>query len=110
MTTEDICDHLKLEIRNKPDLVMKHNGKNDLINNSKSLANYKHMVDSVRSKLPNRKLAITNVITRKDKNEIKKKSGDNDKLSKFCKMNKIDVIHIRFFISNSIYGVNVRVA
>ena len=77
VTTEDICDHLKLEIRNKPDLVMKHARKNDLINNSKSLANYKHMVDSVRSKLPNRKLAITNVITRKDKNEIEKKSGDN---------------------------------
>ena len=31
------------------------------------------MVDSVRSKLPNCKLAISNVTTRKDKNEIDKK-------------------------------------
>ena len=33
------------------------------------------MVDSVRSKLPNCKLAISNVTTRKDRNEIDKKSG-----------------------------------
>ena len=34
------------------------------------------MADLVRSKLPNCKLAISNLITRKDKNEIDKKSGD----------------------------------
>ena len=33
------------------------------------------MVDSVRPKLPNCKLAISNVTTRKDTNEIDKKSG-----------------------------------
>ena len=44
-------------------------------NNSRSLENYKRMADSVKSKLPNCKLAISNVITRKDKNEIDKKSG-----------------------------------
>ena len=51
------------------------------------------MADSVRSKLPNCKLAISNVITRKDKNEIDKKVETfNSKLSKFCKKNKIDII------------------
>ena len=40
----------------------------------------------------------------------KKVETINIKLSKFCKMNKIDVFGTRFFISNSIYGVNVRVA
>ena len=34
------------------------------------------MTDSVRYKLPNCKLAISNVLTRKDKNDIDKKSGD----------------------------------
>ena len=33
------------------------------------------MVDSVRSKLPNCKLAISSVTTRKDRNEIDKKSA-----------------------------------
>ena len=48
---------------------------------------------TVRSKLPNYKLAIPNVITKKDKNEIDKKVETfNIKLSTFCKKNKIDVI------------------
>ena len=72
-TTEDICDHLKPEIRKKRDVVIIHAGTNDLTNNSKSLENYKRMTDSVRFKLPIWKLAISNVITRKDKNEINKK-------------------------------------
>ena len=36
-TTEDICDHLKPEIRKKPDVVIIYAGTNDLTNNSKSL-------------------------------------------------------------------------
>ena len=61
-----------------------HAGTNDLSNNSKSLENYKRMADSVRSILPNCKLAMSNVITRKDKNEIDKKVETfNIKLSNF---------------------------
>ena len=46
----------------------------------------------VRSKLPNCKLTISNVIARKDKNEIDKKVETfNIKLSKFCKKNKIEI-------------------
>ena len=51
------------------------------------------MAYSVRSKLPNCKLVISNVITRKDKNQIDKKVQTfNSKLSKFYKKNKIDII------------------
>ena len=64
-TTEDICGHLKPEIRKKPEIVIIHAGTNDLTNNSKSLENCKRMADSVRSKLPNCRLTISNVITRK---------------------------------------------
>ena len=50
------------------------------------------MANSVRSKLPNCKLAISNVITRKDKDEINERVETfNIKLSKFCKKNKIDI-------------------
>ena len=39
------------------------------------------------------RIFISNVITRKDKNEIDKKVETfNSKLSKFCKKNKIDII------------------
>ena len=93
-TTEDMCDHLKSEIRKKPDLVIIQAGANDLTNNGKSLENFNRMTDSVRSKLPNCKLAISNVITRKDNNEIDKKVETfNIKLSKFYKNNKIDIMN-----------------
>ena len=72
-TTEDISAHLKPEIRKKPYVVIIHAGINGLTSNSRSLENYKRMVDSVRSKLPNCKLAISNVVTRKDKSETEKK-------------------------------------
>ena len=65
MTTEDICDHLKPEIWKKHDVTFIHARTNDLTNNIKSLENYERMADSVRSKLPNCKLTISNVITRK---------------------------------------------
>ena len=51
------------------------------------------MADLVRSKLENCQLLISNVKTRKDKNEIDKKvEAFNIKLSKFYKKNKIDMI------------------
>ena len=37
VTTEDICDHLKPEIRKKPNVVIMHARTNDLINKSKLL-------------------------------------------------------------------------
>ena len=90
VATEDICDHLKPEIWKKPDVVIIHAGTNDLTNNNKLLENYKGMADLVRSKLPNCKLVISNLMTRKDKNEIDKKVETfKIKLSKFCKKNKI---------------------
>ena len=91
--TEDICDHLKPEIQKKSDVATTHAGANDLTNNSKSLENYRRMTDSVISKLPNCNLAISNVITRKDKNEIDKKVETfNIKLSKFCKNSKLNIM------------------
>ena len=53
------------------------------------------MVDSVRSKLPNCKLAISNVTTRKDRNEIDKKKWRHSilKFLNFPKNpNQIDII------------------
>ena len=37
-TAEDICNHLKSEIRKKPDVVIIHAGTNNLTNNSISLS------------------------------------------------------------------------
>ena len=74
VTADDICDHFKPEIWNKPDVVIINAVTNDLTSNSKSSENYGRIAYSLRSKLPNRKLAISNATTRKDKNDIGKKS------------------------------------
>ena len=72
--TDDICGHFKPEIWNKSDVVIIPAGTNDLTSNSKSLENYGRIAYSLRSKLPNWKLAICNATTRNDKDEIGKKS------------------------------------
>ena len=88
-TAEYICHHLKPEIWKKSVVVIIHDGTNDLTNNSKSIKIYKRAADSVRSKLPNGKPAISNVTIRKDKNDIDKKAETfNIKLSNFCKRTK----------------------
>ena len=92
-STLDICDHVKPEIRKNPDVIIVHAGSNDLTNNIKSLENYKRILDLVRSKLPNCKLAISNVTTRKDRKGIDEKVEKfNARLWKFCEKNKVDCI------------------
>ena len=92
-TTEDICDFIKPEVRKKPDIIIVHAGTNDITNNTKSFENYKKITDTIKSKLPNCKYAISNVVMRKDKPDIEKKVIEfNSRLSKFCSKNKIDII------------------
>ena len=68
-------------------------GTNDITNNTKSFENYKKITDTIKSKLPNCKYAISNVVMRKDKPDIEKKVIEfNSRLSKFCSKNKIDII------------------
>ena len=73
---EDICDFIKPEVRNKPDIIIVHAGTNDITNNTKSFENYKKITDTIKSKLPNCKYAISNVVMRKDKPDIEKKVID----------------------------------
>ena len=92
-TTEDICDFIKPEVRKKPDIIIVHAGTNDITNNTKSLENYKKITDTIKSKLPNCKYAISNVVMRKDKPAIADKVIEfNSRLSNFCSKNKIDII------------------
>ena len=71
--TEDICDYIKPELRKKPDIIIVHAGRNNITNNTKLFENYKKIKDTIKSKLPNCKYAISNVIMRKDKPDMVKK-------------------------------------
>ena len=76
----------------KTDIIIVHAGTNDITNDTKSFENYKKITDTVKSKLPNCKYAISNVIIRKDKANIEKVIEFNSRLSKFCSKNKMDII------------------
>ena len=91
-TMEDIYDFIKPEARKKPDIIIVHAETNDIRNNTKSFENYKNITDTIKSRLPNCKYAISNVVMRKDKPDIEKKVIEfNSRLSKFCSKNKIDI-------------------
>ena len=50
-------------------------------------------MDTIKSKLPNCKYAVSNVIIRNDKPDIEKKDVEfNSRLSIICSKNKIDII------------------
>ena len=70
-----------------------HVGTNDTTNKTKSFEKYKNLTDTVNPNLPNFKYAILKVIIRKYKPGIEKRVIDfNNRLSKFCSKNKIDII------------------
>ena len=81
------------EVRKKPDVIIVRAGTNDITNNTRSFDNYKKITDTIKSKLPNYKYAISNVVTRKDKPDIENKVIEfNSRFSKFCSKNKVDII------------------
>ena len=73
--TEDIYDFMKPEVRKKTVIIIVHANYNysDITNNTKSFENYKKITDTIKSKLPNCKYAISNVVMRKNKPDIEKK-------------------------------------
>ena len=84
-----ICDQ-----KSKRNLIISHYTRwNTKSSNTKSLENRKRVADSVRSKSPNCKLAILNIITGNNKNKIDKNVETfNIRLSKFCNKNRRDII------------------
>ena len=71
---------------------MVHAGTNEITNNTKSFKNYKKIMDTIKSKLPNIKYAISNVIIRKDKPDIEKGYRVQQQALKILQKNKIDII------------------
>ena len=92
-------DYIKPEVHKKPDIIIVHSGWNDITSSTKSFENYKKVtdtikiMDTIKTKLPNCKYAISNVIIRKAKQDIEKKVTEfNSRLSECCSKNKIDII------------------
>ena len=85
-TTIDICDYIKPELRQKPDVVIVHCGTNDIPNNINTVKKIKKLVKEIEENnhenIP--QVVIFNIIKRNDQDCNEEIQNVNDKLQRFC--------------------------
>ena len=85
-TTIDICDYIKPELRQKPDVVIVHCGTNDIPNNINTVKKIKKMVKEIeennQENIP--QVLISSIIKRYDQDYNEEIQSMNDKLQRFC--------------------------
>ena len=84
-TTIDICDYIKQELRQKPDVVIVHCGLNDIRNNINTVKKVKKLVKAIEENnhenIP--QVVISNIIKRHDQDNNEEIQSINDKLQRF---------------------------
>ena len=85
-TTEDIADYIKLIIRRKLDIILVHNGTNDLTNSVNTISKVRKVVKAVEEMDGNNevKLHFSSIIVRKDRDLEKEIKEANTKLKNYC--------------------------
>ena len=92
-TSEDLMDHIKPATRRKPDIVVLHIGTNDLTDGINTQENLQEVVDILQLESNETKIALSSVVTRSDKSNMRLKvSTLNTSLKAFCAKNHIDLI------------------
>ena len=71
-TSDVILDKLDDFLKNKPDGLIVHAGKNDITKGQNPLNNVKKILKQVKKLSPNAKVAFSSMVTRKDKKDISK--------------------------------------
>ena len=92
-TSDVILDKLEDFLKNKPDGLIVHAGKNDITKGKNLLNNDKKILKKVKKLSPNTKVAFSSIVTRKDKKDISKTVQDtNSRLKNYCSQENIDFI------------------
>ena len=96
-TTDDIMCYIKPTIRQKPDIVIVHSGRNDLTKDVNTMSRLRKVVAAVKQidiegKI---KLGFYGVVARGDINKEENIINTNNSFEKYCKGNEF------FFIDNS---------
>ena len=96
-TTDDIMCYIKPTIRQKPDIIIVHSGRNDLTKDVNTMSRLRKVVAAVKQidtegKI---KLGFYGVVARGDINKEENIINTNNRLEKYCKGNEF------FFIDNS---------
>ena len=86
VTTIDICDYIKPELCQKPDVVIVHCGTNDFRNNINTVKKIKKLVKDIEENnhgnIP--QVVISSIIKRYDQDYNEEIQSINDKLQRFC--------------------------
>ena len=85
-TTIDICNYIKPELRQKPDIVIVHCGTNDIPNNINTVKKIKKLVKEIEENNLEKilQVAISSIIQRYDQDYNEEIQSINDKLQRFC--------------------------
>ena len=91
--TETILEKLENLLESKPDILIVHAGSNDLQKNINPLNNLRKVHWKCLDLSPETKLVFSNIIIRKDKNNLDKHQKDvNARMKNFCKQKDIGLI------------------
>ena len=85
-TTIDICDFIKPELCQKPDVVILHCGTNDIPNNINTVKKIKKLVKEIEEKYHENipQVVISSIIKRYDQDYNEEIQSINDKVQRFC--------------------------
>ena len=90
-TSNDLVHHAIPLINKNPNVIICHAETNDLTNDEDTITNLTSIVNRIKRKCPLATIAISSVITRKDKKELENRAAVlNKELMRFCDDNLID--------------------
>ena len=92
-TTETILDKAETLVAEKPDCIIIHPGKNDIMNGINSLNSVKKIVKKVKQISSNTKVTFSSLTNRKDNKDLDKKVQDvNNRLKNYCSQTNLEYI------------------
>ena len=92
-TTDGLKDYIKPTVKKCPDVIIIHSGTNGITNGIDTVNNLSTIINRIKRRSPNSTIAITSIVTRKDRPNLDKKVSElNTNIKEFCKENLTDYI------------------
>ena len=89
-TTDDLKVNIEPTAKKCPDVIIIHSGTNGITNGIDTVNNLSTIINRIKRRSPNSTIAITSIVTRKDRPNFDKKVSElNTNIKEFCKENLI---------------------
>ena len=79
-----MIDYIKPELRHKPDIIILHSGRNDIINDVKTVEKMKKLVEEIEGNNGSTEIVISGLIKGFDRNAIDDIERINEKIKRWC--------------------------